>query len=221
MAAYHSITVGHSMVGMRGDAPFGIHARMLCLLLTFLASADPLDDLLEKGLVSSVEMTDDGRVAKTTSMVRVHASPERVWEVLKGFDQYVEWVPRMAHSSVTKSDGNTHHVTFGVTVPGPNIRFGVAYTIDEPNRTLKAAVNSGAVRNGTWDFKVMAEGDYTLVYRTGYASMMIDAWIINQFDDDSYTLELALNAGAPLVELIGLKREAERRETEAASASVP
>jgi hypothetical protein len=197
------------MVGMRGDAPFGIHARMLCLLLTFLASADPLDDLLEKGLVSSVEMTDDGRVAKTTSMVRVHASPERVWEV------------RMAHSSVTKSDGNTHHVTFGVTVPGPNIRFGVAYTIDEPNRTLKAAVNSGAVRNGTWDFKVMAEGDYTLVYRTGYASMMIDAWIINQFDDDSYTLELALNAGAPLVELIGLKREAERRETEAASASVP
>jgi len=184
---------------------------MLWMLWIHLATASPLDAMLDKGLVSTVELQEDGRLQQVTAIVRIHASADQVWGVLIDFDRYTEWMPRVARSEVTKTEGSSRVVDLGISVPGPNVRFDVSYDLDQRHRTLRATALSGAVQGGKWDFRVEPEGNGCLVYRTTYASAVVDNWIIRQFDDDTHAIELGLNAATPLIELQGLKKEAERQ----------
>jgi hypothetical protein len=54
--------------------------------------------------------------------VEIHASPERVWQVLTAFEQYAEWNPFLRISEGTATPGSTLVVTI-MPEGGPNTTF--------------------------------------------------------------------------------------------------
>ena len=63
---------------------------------------------------------------------------------------------------------------------------------------------SGALEGSHWEWRLVPEAGGTRVYRESYSTAVAGNWMLSQFDDSSHTLEIGLNAAAPIVELQAL-----------------
>jgi len=126
------------------------------------------------------------------------------------FEAYAEWMPAIAKVDVQEGSTDTvKTVDWGIQVPGPNVQFTGKYTINEADHTIKGVWASGALEGSHWDWELKDEGGKTLVYRTTFSNVVMDNWIVRQFDDEWHSLEYGLNAATPVLEAKALKERIE------------
>jgi hypothetical protein len=178
---------------------------MSCLVVPAHA-ADDLASLLARGQVALVETRDDGRVDRVTAIARIPAPIDRVWSQIVAFENYVGWMPQVVKSDVASRTASEVVVDWAVATPGPNVNFSAKYVPNEVTHTVRGTWVAGALEGSHWEWELVADGASTLVYRTTYSSAVSDNWLLRQFDDKAHTLELGLNAAAPIVELQALEK---------------
>jgi ribosome-associated toxin RatA of RatAB toxin-antitoxin module len=185
------------------------HGVLMLSLLSLAAHAEDLHTLLGKGPVTMVETKADGHVERVTAIAKVPATPDVVYARLAKFEDYTTWMPQVEQSEVVERlDGppSTAIVEWSIAAPGPNVNFTAKYTLDPVAHTIAGEWQKGALEGSTWEWRIVADGAGSLVYRVAYNSAVSDNWLLSQFDDSSHTLELGLNAATPIVELNALTK---------------
>lgn len=168
--------------------------------------SETLDALLDRGEVSLLETRPDGRVLQATTLARIPRPMGVVWAKLADFAAYEQWMPQVADSTVVSSGPGTLVVDWSVAVMGPNVNFRQSVTLDEAKHVIHARWVSGALPGSHWEWRLVAEGSDTMVYRTLYANVVDSNWFIRQVEDENHTLEYGINVATGIVEMRGLKK---------------
>ncbi len=174
------------------------------------AWAATVDADLNRQPVLVVDLAADGHVREVAVVLRVAAPPEVVWARLVAFGRYAEWVPLVEKSELLPSTDGRTVVSWVISAPGPNVHFVGAYTVDASQWLITGVQTSGQLTGSTWSWSLQAEAGGTRVTRKTYVSAVTDNWLLRALDDESHTLEIALNTASPVVELVALKRAVER-----------
>jgi len=177
----------------------------LGLVLSPAARADTLDSLLARGEVVLVETQPDGHLKQVTGISRVEAPAAEVWAKLVDFAAYPEWMSNCAKAEVTEQGENYAVVDWSVRVPGPNVKFSGRYDYDPETWTIIGTHTGGALEGSHWEWRLVSDGDQTVMYRTVFSNVVADNWLVRQFEDEHHSMEFGLNAATPVIELIAVK----------------
>ncbi|MFZ5481785.1 MAG: SRPBCC family protein [Myxococcota bacterium] len=180
---------------------------MIALFLAVgLARAETLEAMLAKGEVSLLETRPDGRLRQATAIGLVRAPVDAVWAKLVNVGDYENWLPQCADSTVVSTGTNTLVADFSIAVVGPNVNFRESFVMDPDAKTIKGTWVSGALAGSHWEWRLVASGSHTIVYRTLFTNVVDTNWLVKQVEDENHTLEYGINVATGMVEIRGLKK---------------
>jgi len=169
------------------------------------AWASTLDSLLARGEVVLVETQPDGHLKQVIGISRVDAPVADVWAKLIDFEAYPQWMSNCAKAEISERGEDFAVVDWSVRVPGPNVKFSGRYDYDAATWTIVGTHAGGALKGSHWEWRLVPDGDATVMYRTVFSNVVADNWWVRQFEDEHHSLEFGLNAATPVIELIAVK----------------
>jgi coenzyme Q-binding protein COQ10 len=103
--------------------------------------------------------------------IEIHASPEKIFEVVQDYPKYPEFIPELKRVSVLRKQGNSQDVEFEVELALPlgikkRIRYSLAFTADPPNGVRWRLIDGEVLKGntGSWSFRALGENRTEAVY---------------------------------------------------------
>lgn len=186
-----------------------LFALLLLPVGSSVARADQLDGLLLKGPVVMLEQADDGKFKKATSVIKINAPIEKVWEAVIDFARYKEIFPKCKQSKVLKQDAVSALVRFEIEVPLVNTKYEIKYKIVPEKRKLIAKWAKGDLKGSHWIWllKPAADGG-TVVYYAGVTKSF--SAILERMEDDQQTITIGVNVASLIASLRAVKQWVEK-----------
>lgn len=171
--------------------------------------------LLQRGVLSLVESKADGRLKQATVIGLVKANPERVWEVLTGYEQFVRFMPNLAELEVISRRGDEVVVAYELEVPGSNLEYSLRHLHHASHRRIdiELADDEGDITTGAWRWELLplAGGSQTLLVYTLYSDVRESSWFLRQALKSQPSIEHGLNVATGLVTVRAVQTRAEER----------
>jgi ribosome-associated toxin RatA of RatAB toxin-antitoxin module len=106
---------------------------------------------------------------QTTQRMVVHASPERVWELLTDFRSYPVWATALKSATIVSSDdqGRGVEVAFRAAAMGRSTSYTLCYDYSEAPRVLSWKLSQGditRVLDGSYELVPVAQERTEIVY---------------------------------------------------------
>lgn len=99
--------------------------------------------------------------------VRIHASPEKVWDILSDLSSWEQWNPFMIKASGEVKVGNKLNLTFHA--PGMSamkMSPTVQWKEDKKGFGWLGSLGMKGIFDGTHNFELVQEGDFTILYHS-------------------------------------------------------
>lgn len=170
---------------MKRKIVFCILIGILSMAVITAATADDFSDVEKQLTPKNIQKLEAGKVVmldqtykdpktgkmrgKGMAIMMINKTPDEVWKFLPKFDTYVEFMPRMTHSSTYQGEGGKVGATYNLKILWKEIKYSCLHELDKDKMLIRWTLDTSKkndIVSTTGFWKVKAHGDKSLIFYT-------------------------------------------------------
>lgn len=185
-----------------------------------LFSQGEIESSLNKGPLVLVETDDNGRFKAATGIILIKAPVDTVWKTLIDYNDYVNFMPKVAESKIQKTENNTMLVSWEIEMPGPNSTYVMKHVLNEKEYEIDEGWLEGDIKGTHYRWKLQPKDDKTTIGYFGGTTKNFSVFL-EKLDDEQQTITVGVNVGTVLAVVKAIKKKSERLASDSGTETVP